>query len=198
MNYEYNLWNDFRKGKNHAISKIYFKYIQILYRYGKIFSHDEELIKDTIQDLFYDLISTRDRLGETDNISFYLMASFRRKLVKNVRFQNLFFYTQDYNDNKKNIDDYCYSSETALIRQEEMTIRIKTVRKAVKQLTAKQQEILFYRYACDFDYDQICEIMELQYDSARKQMYRALQSIKQKISKSDIAIYFVGFFPTKR
>ncbi|MFV0592573.1 MAG: RNA polymerase sigma factor, partial [Draconibacterium sp.] len=72
------IWDDFRKGKADALSHIYFHYAQFLFRYGRKFSQDEEMIKDIIQDLFYYLISARENLGSTDNIRFYLMASFRR------------------------------------------------------------------------------------------------------------------------
>ncbi len=59
------IWDDFRKGDNYALSHIYFQHVQLLYRYGKKFSPDDELIKDIIQDLFFDLIRTRKNLGDT-------------------------------------------------------------------------------------------------------------------------------------
>ena len=79
------IWDDFRKGKSYALSHIYYQHVQFLFRCGKKFCKDDELVKDTIQDLFFDLIRTRKNLGKTDNIRFYLMASFRRKLGKAMK-----------------------------------------------------------------------------------------------------------------
>ncbi len=47
------LWNDFIEGEKDALSKIYHQHVQLLFRYGKKFTSNEELVKDTIQDLFF-------------------------------------------------------------------------------------------------------------------------------------------------
>lgn len=188
------IWDDFRNGESYALSHIYYQYIQILFCYGKKFTGDNELIKDTIQDLFFDLIRTREKLGETDNIKFYLIASFRRKLFKNLQKQIL---SNDSESEKKIEAEIVYSVEHDFIGKEELTHREKIVRKALKELSPKQREILFYRFTCDFEYEQICEIMSLKYDSARKQVFRALKSLKKCLSEPEILLLFLGFFPKK-
>jgi len=60
------LWEDFKKGEKYALTQIYYHYADSLFRYGKKFSSDDELVKDAIQDLFFDLIRTRAKLGTTD------------------------------------------------------------------------------------------------------------------------------------
>ena len=188
------IWDDFRKGESYALSHIYSQHVQMLYRYGKKFSQNDELIKDTIQDLFYDLIRTRKNLGETDNICFYLMVSFRRKLAKSVNQQILLAYL----DNKELTAEIVYSAEHDLIDKEELSQREQIVKKALGDLSPKQREILFYKFTCNFDYDQICEIMKLQYDSARKQVSRALKAMKEILSGSDIYLFFVGILSDKK
>lgn len=188
------IWDDFRKGENYALSHIYFQHVQMLYRYGKKFSNDDELIKDTIQDLFFDLIRTRKNIGETDNICFYLMASFRRKLAKSVKRK----IPLEYSDNNELIAEIVYSAEHELIDKEELTQREQAVKKALAELSPRQREILYYKFTCNFDYDQICEIMKLQYDSARKQVSRALKAMKGILSGSDIYLFFVGVLSDKK
>jgi len=187
-------WDDFRKGESYALSHIYYQHAQLLFRYGKKFSKDDEIIKDSIQDLFFDLIRTRSKLGETDNINFYLLCSFRRKLLRNIQKQNL---TLDVNDEKAPEPEIVYSIEKELIEKEELTAREQSVQKALKNLSAKQREILYYRFTCDFDYDQICEIMSLKYDSARKQVSRSLKALKAALSDKNAFLLFLGFFSKK-
>jgi RNA polymerase sigma factor (sigma-70 family) len=182
------IWDDFRKGENYALSHIYFQHVQMLYRYGKKFSNDDELIKDTIQDLFFDLIRIRKNLGETDNIDFYLMASFRRKLAKSVNKK----IPLEYSGDRELTAEIVYSAEHDLIGREELSHREQAVKKALAELSPKQREILYYKFTCNFDYDQICEIMKLQYDSARKQVSRALKAMKEILSGSDLFIFFLG------
>lgn len=188
------IWDDFRKGENYALSHVYFQHVQMLFRYGKKFSHDDELIKDTIQDLFFDLIRTRKNLGETDNICFYLMASFRRKLAKSVSRK----VPLEYSGDRELAVEIVYSAEHDHIDREELTQREQTVNKALAELSPKQREILFYKFTCNFDYDQICEIMNLQYDSARKQVSRALKVMKEVLSGSNIFLFIVGVFSDKK
>src|SRR5690554_6494925 len=108
------IWNDFRKGKNYALSHIYHQHVQSLFRYGRKFSSDDELIKDTIQDLFFDLIRTRENLGETDNICFYLMRSFRRKLAKNLKNN----FPLDFSEDFDLTPEIIYSAEHDFIQKE--------------------------------------------------------------------------------
>ncbi len=185
------IWDDFRKGNSYALSHIYYHHVQLLFRYGKKFSQNDELIKDSIQDLFFDLIRTRSRLGETDNIQFYLIRSFRRKLVRNIKAQKF-----EEMDSTGILPEafIIYSAEQEFIEKEELTAREKMVQKGLSELSPKQREILFYKFTCEFDYEQICEIMQLKYDSARKQVFRAVKALKKVLLKSGTFILFAGIF----
>lgn len=188
------IWNDFRKGENYALSHIYYQHVQMLFRYGKKFSNDDGLIKDTIHDLFIDLIKTRANLGETDNIQFYLFKAFRRKLVRNIKKINLTYFIADEKLPEPKI---AYSFELELIEKEELTQKEVLMKKALSKLSPKQREILFYRYTCDFEYNQICEIMQLNYDSARKQVFRALKALKEVLAGRDIFLLLPEDFTKK-
>lgn len=188
MNDDKKIWNDFRKGEKNALSQIYHQHVQLLFRYGKKFCQDEELIKDIIQELFFDLIRTRSKLGETDNIAYYLMASFRRRLAKSMNKKNELFFKSEQAELKAEI---VYSAEHDLIGKEELSHRERTVKNALAELSPKQREILYYRYTCGFDYDKICEIMSLQYDSARKQVSRALKALKKILNNNQLLLFYV-------
>ena len=181
MNSDKKIWDDFKKGENYALSHIYYQHVQLLFRYGMKFTNNVELIKDSIQDLFFDLIRTKDNLGETDNIQFYLMRSFRRKLTRNLQKQSLSI--ENLEDKLPDVE-ITYSAEQELIGKEELTHNEKIIKTGLNKLTARQREILFYKYTCDFEYDQICEIMGLKYDSARKLVFRSLQALKEVLPYS--------------
>lgn len=187
------IWDDFREGRSYALSYIYNKYIQLLFGYGKKFTNDDDLIKDTIQDLFFELIRTKENLGETDNIKFYLLRSFRRKLVSNHKKQNSFFIHPEENRGQPgNIS----SAEHHYIEQEKQSRQSEVLGKAFLKLSPKQREILYYKFTCEFDYAQICEIMDIKYDSARKQVFRAIKALKQLLAETGIFSLFL-FFPAK-
>ena len=176
------IWEDFRTGDSYALSHIFYQQVDVLFRYGCKFTPDKELIKDTIQDLFFDLIRTRKNLGDTDNIRFYLIKSFRRKLFRNV---NSGKKLDVHGENIELQANIIYSVEEELISREDISEREHKVRQALKEISPKQREILFYRFNCEFEYDQICEIMSLKYDSARKQVFRALKALKDKLPDNE-------------
>jgi RNA polymerase sigma factor (sigma-70 family) len=184
------IWERFKSGDKTATSHIYYTHIRVLYRYGKKFTTDEELVKDTIQELFFDLIRTRENLGLTDNIRFYLVKSFRRRILHALQKKPFPVETDQSIESSPLTITYSYEEE--LINKENLSRRDELVQKALKAISPKQREILFYRFTCDFKYDQICEIMEIQYDSARKMVFRALKSLKEYLSETDL-VFFIHF-----
>src|SRR5690606_14004714 len=76
------LWKAFRGGDEVAFSEIARKYYRSLFGYGIKFSSDREFVKDCIQDLFMELWSKRESIGDTDFVKFYLFKSLRRKIHK--------------------------------------------------------------------------------------------------------------------
>jgi RNA polymerase sigma factor (sigma-70 family) len=187
------LWDDFRKGESYALSHIYHLYIDRLYRYGKKFSNDNEMVKDLIQDLFFDLIRTRENLGATDNIYFYLIKVLRRRISLNLNGTNKTKRSDHlYQMPAPNI---VYSIEDDYIQKEELTNKEKIVRNALAELSQKQREILYYRFTCEFEYDQICEIMSMKYDSARKMVFRAIKTLREQLTETNILLFHLQYKP---
>lgn len=177
------LWDDFKKGEKYALSHIYHLYIDKLFRYGRKFCADDELVKDCIQDLFFDLIRTRANLGSTDHIYFYLIKSLRRRLFQSISGRlKLNFSEVDAESPEANI---VYSIEEEFIHKEELSSKERVIRDVLAGLSPKQREILYYRYTCDFEYEQICEIMTMKYDSARKMVFRALKSLRDQLADTN-------------
>jgi RNA polymerase sigma factor (sigma-70 family) len=170
------IWNNFKQGDKSALSQIYSQNIKILYRFGKKITRNDELIKDTIQELFCDLIRTRKNLQSIDNIKFYLLKSFRRKLLREIGSLKKPPFTDEFDEYSEVTIIYPFEEE--LISKESKTQREELILNALNEISPKQREILYYRFTCEFEYEQICEIMSMKYDSARKMVHRALTSLK--------------------
>ena len=189
------IWDDFRNGDDNALSHIYYQYVQDLFRYGlKFYKDDEELVKDMIQALFFDLIRTRKSLGSTDNIRFYLISSFRNKLALVAKKGKFFERPTKANMMKA---DIVYSVEKEMIEEEQLSENKQVVQRALEELSPKQREILYYKFTCDFSYDQICEIMSLKYDSARKLVFRSLRSLRKALGDKGSVLLLLAFSSQK-
>lgn len=182
------IWEEFKNGEDYALSYIYLQNVDFLFFYGKKFTADEDFILDVIQDLFYDLIKSRKNLSSTDNIRLYLIKSFRRKLLYGIgNKRKLDKLNKDYNLEP----DIVFSAEEELITDEDQSRRKMFVRKGMRKLNAKQREVFYYKFSCGFDYSQICEIMSISYDSARKLVSRGINSLKQYMSENNFVFMFI-------
>lgn len=181
------IWEEFKREEDSALSYIYHQNIDFLFFYGKKFTKDENLILDVIQELFYELIRSRKNLGETDNIRLYLLKSVRRKLIRELEKNKK---KTELNNDFQFEPEIVFSVEEDLIRNEDQSKKLKFIRQGLQELNVKQREILYYKFTCDFEYDQICELMSINYDSARQLVSRAIGSMKKYLSESDFFLLF--------
>ena len=170
------IWVNFKNEEDEALSYIYHENIDFLFGYGRKFSKDDSFILDIIQDLFYDLIRNRKSLGETDNIRLYLLKSFRRRLIRELERNKKQLLTNASRQVEANI---VFSVEEEFIQDESQNRKLQFIREGMQKLNARQREVLYYKFTCCFEYEQICEIMSISYDSARQLVSRAIHSLKK-------------------
>lgn len=175
------LWLSFKRGDNSAVSFIYREYFPVLYRYGLKFSVDTFLIEDTIQDLFTELIKNRETLGDTDNILFYLLKSFRRKLVRKMENANRYDFTGEMTDEYP--FEVVWSAEQELIVEEESKQRSSLLLKALSELTPRQKEAVYLRFTKELDYAVIAEIMDISIEACRNLISKAISNMKKQIDE---------------
>ncbi len=177
------IWLLFKRGEDRAISYIYSNYFPNLYRYGLKFKVDNSLIEDTIQDLFAELIKNRETLGETDNILFYLLKSFRRKLFRKMASTNRYDLTGEITDNYP--FEVVWSAEHDLIVEEESGQRSTMLLKALSELTPRQKEAVYLRFTKELDYTAIAEIMNISVEACRNLISKAIFNIKKRVNGKD-------------
>jgi RNA polymerase sigma factor (sigma-70 family) len=171
------IWENFKAGDQSALSYVYFQYFHSMFQYGIKFKDNPEFIKDCIQDVFFNLIKAGEKLGSTENIRYYLFKSLKNALLKEI-------------DKSKRIElvdiaplkfDAPFLLEEDLAERENVSNKEMALLKALKELSDRQREIIYLRYECGMEYDQICDIMQLKSDSARKLVFRAIKSLKENI-----------------
>ena len=170
------LWKRFLTGDSAAYSRLYNEYVQILFRYGLRFTPDCELIKDCIQELFTILYKNRKRLGAPPvNVKVYLFVSFKNNLVRALQRQTKFEPMGD------TTGQFILEAtvEEQYIDNESETNRQKLVEKILQSLPPRQKEIIYYRYLQEFDFEEICTLMQLNYQSAQNLLQRAIKKIRK-------------------
>jgi len=190
----FEIWEKFKAGDKSALSYVYFQYFHSMYQYGIKFKDDPEFIKDCIQDVFFKLIKAGENLGTTDNIRYYLF-----KALKNTIYENAEKYRKIGGIEIVTLKfDATFSLEEEILEKENATQKEQSLAKALYSLSGRQREIIYLRYECGMEYGQICDIMQLQNDSARKLVYRAIKLLKETIKgQQSPAILFLLRFSQK-
>lgn len=179
------IWNKLRSGDQKALEEIYRTYFSDLFNYGKRLSKDENTVEDCIQELFVELWNRREKLSETDAIKPYLFVSLKRKIfhtVKKLRKSTDTELEEKYFDAELSIDEILIAKETT----EEQKNNLKS---AFDELTSRQKEILFLKYYSEMDYEEISRIMDMNYQSARNLVSRAIQ----KLAKHMLMVFVLIF-----
>lgn len=175
-------WSQFISGDNESYSWIYSTYVQILYRYGLRFTSDAETIKDSIQEVFTSLYKNRDRLTMPENIKVYLFVSLKNCLIRTLYKESLY---------DRELPDHVQFSleptvEEKFIDNEQYASRQKIIKKIFTLLTPRQKEIIYYRFIQELSMEEICILMDLNYQSAQNLIQRSLKKIRQNYSSVEI------------
>ena len=173
---ELKYWHDFIEGDLNALSVIFLQYAKGLVSYGMKICRDEELVKDSIQEVFIQLIQKRHKLKRNLNIKGLVYRLLRNQMFdaiklinRSKRIDNLIFNTSS---------GFELDAEHLLISLEEEIKKNSLLTAAIDQLSSHQKEIMFLKYSDDFSYEQISEVMGISIASARTLIYRTLKQMK--------------------
>jgi RNA polymerase sigma-70 factor (ECF subfamily) len=176
------LWEGFKNGDKQAFNKIYREYYPKLLVYGLKIKNKKDFIEDCIHEIFCDLLNHANNLGNTDNILFYLYASLRRKIFRRLQYdfsfrasENPYFDTLRFSEN---------SSEEHVIDKENLRIKKRIVKRMIESLSQREKEVLLMRFYLDFEYTDISQIMDINIQSVRNLVYRAIKALREQIKNN--------------
>jgi RNA polymerase sigma factor (sigma-70 family) len=169
------IWNDFRAGDNQAYAIIYRTYIKQLLAYGMRFSTDRELVKDCIQNIFVNIHEKRSRLKATDNIKLFLFIALRNSLFR------LFEEKKEFPliETLEPVFSVDYTIENQLEEDENNLERKEKILRIFEILTPRQKEVIYYRYMEEMDFDEIGDIMQMNYQSIRNLIQRSINKARK-------------------
>ena len=170
------LWKRFLSGDDAAYSRLYTEYVQILFRYGSRFTSNRELIKDCIQDIFTLLYKNRKQLGQPPaNVKVYLFVSLKNNLNRMISRE------LRYEPIVPEMNSFLLEPtvEEQFIDDESHRNRQKLIEKIIRALSPRQKEIIYYRYIEELDFEEICTLMQLNYQSAQNLIQRVIKKVRE-------------------
>ena len=167
---------EFCAGNDHAFSELYDLYVQSLYNYGMKLTQNQELLKDCIHDVFVKVYTKRNEKHTINNLSSYLLISLKNRLLDEFR-RNTFM-----DDGEVEHYDYRRASEDVeydYLNTERELMQTAQVAHLMNHLTRRQRQAITLYYLEERKYDEICDIMKMNYHSVRNLMHRGMLKLRE-------------------
>lgn len=168
------LLNSFIQGNTLAFSKLYNLHVNMLYNYGCRITTDMELLKDCIQEVFIKIYNKRTELDTVANFKSYIIISLKNKLCDESRKRvNLSDVSVDELDIVSG-----YNVEKDYIATEKEMLDSVFITKMLNQLSPRQREAIVLYYIEEKKYDEICVLMDMNYQSVRNLIHRGISKLR--------------------
>lgn len=174
-------WKNFKEGDFSSLGILFEKHYRELFYYGNKIVALPELVKDAIQDLFIDVWERRNKMTAVENIKAYLIISLRRELIRRtakVRKENLLKPALSL--------QFSFSPEDFLISSEQNTEHTRLLSKSLESLTDRQREVILLRFYHNLEFQEISLVLEMNVQSVRNLLFRALDKIRQDMSDQGV------------
>ncbi|WP_375445107.1 RNA polymerase sigma factor [uncultured Fibrella sp.] len=173
------LWDDFLTGNRAAYAYMYERYAKTLYNYGYKIAQNRQVTEDCLQDLFLNILETRDRLGRTDSIKFYLMRSLRREIVRRLQAEQRFDPDPDALDFQVEFHYEPTWLDSQISAEQSAALLVE-----LNALPPRQKEALFLKYFDNLSYEEIAGVMNIEQSSAYKIIYKAIAALQKRVGNS--------------
>lgn len=178
---EEELWEAFCEDHREALSNLFLRYYEQLFRYGMSIYPSRDLVKDSIQKLFFRLWKKRKLINTPRSIEAYLYVSIRRILLR-MKEQGTSRSQRNSEYLDMDLDDESlFSIEEQIILKEEQQERKELLRYALESLTPRQKEVILLRIDSGLSNREIAEITGVSDKRVRNIIYEATKRLREEI-----------------
>ena len=122
------VWKRFRLGDRFAFSEIYEEFADVLFAYGIKITNDRELVKDCIQDLFYNIYRYNIKLQRPEYLEFYLFRSLKNDIVRKMKSGR---HQASLTDENVVLFDFKFQAELENFDRESEELRLKALQNII-------------------------------------------------------------------
>jgi RNA polymerase sigma factor (sigma-70 family) len=176
------LWESYKKGDSDAFAVLFRNHYIPLFRFGNKFTQDQEILEDCIQELFLELWQNKNQTS-VQSVKAYLFKSLKYKLYRAI--------SRKADKATSSISEemlFELSYEALLVTNEENLERALKLTQAFEQLSNRQKEIIYLKYYQELSYEEVSEIMNINYQAARNLIYQSVRALKKIILGSMLVL----------
>lgn len=173
MNPEMRFVRELRSGNEEALFSLMKLYYNDLYKYGLRFTAESNLTKDLIQEFFLHIWNNRSKFQAVDNIKAYLIVSFKRFLLQELR-----KLSKQVGTAVKPAEEIEYPFEEYIILFQENEIMRQTLFKAIESLSKREKELVRLKFFEQLSYEEISSKTSLETRTVYNCLYEALKKLR--------------------
>ncbi|MDP2336234.1 MAG: sigma-70 family RNA polymerase sigma factor [Bacteroidota bacterium] len=182
------VWLRFRSGDRDAFNKIYEEFVDVLFAYGSKITSDRELLKDCIQDLFYNLHRYNPQLHHPEYLEYYLFRSLKNLIIQKIKKNQL---ESSLTDEGMFQFDLKFHAEQDAFDLKSDELRVEALNQILKTLDPQKRELLFLKFSTGLNYSEIGHLLNMNPDTAKKQVYRTLNYLRGKFGNKLLELLLV-------
>ncbi|MDP4239044.1 MAG: sigma-70 family RNA polymerase sigma factor [Bacteroidota bacterium] len=168
------LRDEFVEGDDKAYSILYNLFAKDLYAFGLSLKASTELVEDAIHDVFVEIYAHRQNLEKVDNLKYYFIAAFRNRLFYLIKKESKTTGITETNFQGLNERDF----QEEWIEREIEDERQILLKRLFRELNEHQREALYHRFVEGLSCDEIADLMNINYQSAKNLILRAIKKLK--------------------
>lgn len=167
-------FNAFINGDELAFSRLYDLHTRQLLNYGSRLCSDDELLKDCVHDVFIKIYTKREELRNVSNIKSYLFISLKNRICDEQR-KRVYLSALTPEDVSPVATE---NIETDYIALEKEQINSMLLKRLMSLLSDRQYQALSMYYIEERKYEDICQVMDMNYQSVRNLMHRGMLKLR--------------------
>ena len=182
------IWMRFRAGDQNAFSEIYEEFVDVMFSYGSKITTNRELLKDCIQEVFYNLYRYHLNLQHPEYLEFYLFRSLRNEIfqkIKRIKKESAF------SNEGIHLFDLKFQIEQDTFEEESLEYRDETLRQILKTLDPQKRELLFLKFTTGLSYAEIGQLTGMTPDAVKKQVYRTLGFLRSQFGNKLLELVLI-------
>jgi RNA polymerase sigma factor (sigma-70 family) len=181
------LWEAYQRGDHESFAQLFRRYYAPLVQYGSKFTINSEMLEDCIQELFTELWQNKSQT-QVHSVKAYLFKSLKYKLYRARQRKAPGSFNEQHSEALFEL-----SHETLLVGQEHDAEKTARVIQALGQLSNRQKEIIYLKFYQDLSYDEVSDIMNINYQVARNLLYQSIKSLKKLLTGLSILCFSTLF-----
>jgi RNA polymerase sigma factor (sigma-70 family) len=174
-------WARLKTGDPMALGYLYDTYVDKLYLAALKMTDDRELAKDALHEVFIELWTYRDSIGDVAYSQAYLVRVLRNILLKkfrNGKFTTRYSIASEGSGMEETFVCPEENREAVLISADtDKEVRVR-LNKALAKLTTRQKLILKLHFYEGLSYEQIAERLSMNYQSVNNLAFRTIRHLR--------------------